>query len=96
MLVLITYDVSTEDKEGQRRLRRVAQACKNFGLRVQKSVFECHVGESQLVELRHHLISEMDRDKDSIRIYPLDALTKERIEHYGIGEPVDPAEPFVV
>ena len=41
MLILVTYDVSTKTAEGEGRLRRVAQVCKDFGQRVQKSVFEC-------------------------------------------------------
>ena len=96
MLVLITYDVNTETKEGRRRLRRVALACRCFGQRVQKSVFECLVGPTQFVELRHKLLAEMDRDKDSVRIYPLDETTRVKIEHYGIGEPLDFEEPLVV
>ena len=43
MMVLITYDVSTESEGGKRRLRRVARQCENFGQRVQNSVFECLV-----------------------------------------------------
>lgn len=55
MLILITYDVSTVEKAGQRRLRRVAQTCKDFGQRVQKSVFECQVGQKEWATLRHRL-----------------------------------------
>jgi len=46
MNVLISYDVSTETPAGRRRLRKVAQACQDFGQRVQKSVFECSVSEA--------------------------------------------------
>ena len=35
MLIVVAYDVATETKEGRRRLRRVAQACKDYGQRVQ-------------------------------------------------------------
>ena len=56
MLVLVTYDVSTETKQGQRRLRRMAKACENLGQRVQKSVFECQVGQKEWVNLRHRLL----------------------------------------
>ena len=47
MLILIAYDVSTTDRAGQRRLRRVARACKDYGTRVQKSLFECQLGKTQ-------------------------------------------------
>ena len=67
MLILITYDVSTVEKAGQRRLRRVAQTCKDFGQRVQKSVFECQVGQKEWATLRHRLLSEIKADEDSLR-----------------------------
>ena len=59
MLILITYDVSTVEKAGRRRLRRVAQACEDYGTRVQKSVFECQVGKSEWVLLRDRLLTEI-------------------------------------
>ena len=40
MLVLITYDVNTEDAAGRKRLRQIAKQCVNYGQRVQCSVFE--------------------------------------------------------
>jgi CRISPR-associated protein Cas2 len=43
MMVLVSYDVSTVDRAGRTRLRRVAKACLNFGQRVQNSVFECDI-----------------------------------------------------
>ncbi|MEM7676193.1 MAG: CRISPR-associated endonuclease Cas2, partial [Myxococcota bacterium] len=52
MMVLITYDVSTETDGGKRRLRRVARACRDFGQRVQYSVFECEVDPARWVKLR--------------------------------------------
>ena len=57
MKLLITYDVETITKEGQKRLRLVAKACKDFGQRVQNSVFECDVDESQFVLLKHNVSS---------------------------------------
>ena len=67
MLILVTYDVSTVEKAGQRRLRRVAQACKDYGVRVQKSVFECQVGQMEWVSLRDRLLREIKGDEDSLR-----------------------------
>lgn len=95
-LVLVTYDVNTETAEGRRRLRRVAKACEGFGQRVQKSVFECVVGEKELVLLRARLLDEIDEKADSLRIYHLDERARERTEHYGLGEPVDFEGPLVV
>ena len=71
MKLLITYDVETITKEGQKRLRLVAKACKDYGQRVQNSVFECDVDESQFVLLKHKLESIIDKESDSIRSYQL-------------------------
>lgn len=96
MLVVVTYDVSTTTKKGRRRLRRVAQACKNFGLRAQNSVFECLVDETQLAKLKISLLEEIDTEEDSLRFYFLDATAKSRIEHYGCKRPLDLEEPLVI
>jgi CRISPR-associated protein Cas2 len=96
MLILVTYDVSTVDKPGQRRLRRVAQACEDYGVRVQKSVFECQVGQSEWVELRSRLLGEIREDKDSLRFYYLDEKAVQKIEHHGIDKPIDLTEPLVL
>ena len=69
MLVLITYDVSTEDSAGKTRLRKVAKECVNYGQRVQNSVFECLLDSSQVLVLKKRLLSLIDEKKDSLRIY---------------------------
>ena len=69
MLVLVTYDVNTEDREGRKRLRRVAKQCVNYGVRVQNSVFECIVDAAQLRMLKKKLSDEIDEEKDSLRFY---------------------------
>jgi CRISPR-associated protein Cas2 len=94
MKVLIAYDVATADKGGPRRLRRVARACQDFGCRVQKSVFECTVGDTDWVRLKGRLLTEIDPTKDSLRFYFLDADV--RIEHHGSAEPVDLDGPLVI
>ena len=96
MLILITYDVSTGEKAGQRRLRRVAQACEDYGVRVQKSVFECQVGQTEWVALRDRLLREIKTDADSLRFYYLDEKAAQRIEHHGASKPLDLTEPLVL
>ncbi len=96
MLILITYDVSTLDKPGLRRLRRVARACEDYGVRVQKSVFECQVGQTEWVPLRARLLREIKADEDSLRFYFLDETAKRRIEHHGVEKPVDLTEPLIL
>jgi CRISPR-associated protein Cas2 len=90
MMVLVSYDVSLEDKEGRRRLRRIAKACQDYGQRVQFSIFECLVEPAQWVELRGRLLEEMDVSKDSLRFYFLGANWQRRVEHVGAKPSLDP------
>jgi CRISPR-associated protein Cas2 len=69
--ILVTYDVNTVSEEGKARLARVAKICKNYGQRVQMSVFECRVTNAQLEELEAKLLKVIESDKDSLRIYTL-------------------------
>jgi CRISPR-associated protein Cas2 len=96
MLYLITYDVSTTTPAGRRRLRHAAQACKDFGQRVQFSVFECLVGPAEWVLLREKLLAIINSDEDSLRIYPLDENARGRIEHIGLKKPLDLEGPLIV
>lgn len=86
---LVSYDVNTEDKDGRRRLVRVAKACKNFGQRVQYSVFECSVNEMEYVRLRSKLVGIINKERDSLRIYRLKGIRSEYIESYGIDKYID-------
>lgn len=95
MLMLITYDVSTETSAGRRRLRRVARACLDFGQRVQQSVFECEVDPAQWTALRARLISEIDPETDSLRFYRLGAEGRRRVEHIGAKPALDLDGPLV-
>ncbi|CAO3425235.1 CRISPR-associated endonuclease Cas2 [Azospirillum endophyticum] len=89
MLMLITYDVNTQDAAGRRRLRRIAKACRDFGQRVQFSVFECEVDPAQWTALRARLIGEIDPGTDSLRFYHLGANASRRIEHVGAKPALD-------
>lgn len=89
-MVLVTYDVNTEDFEGQKRLRKIAKQCENYGQRVQNSVFECLVDPTQFTELKLRLENIMDKEKDSLRYYFLGKNWKNRVEHVGSKEAYDP------
>lgn len=89
MYVLISYDVATSSPMGTRRLRHVAKICKNFGQRVQNSVFECKVEPAQFVDLKDQLLKAIDQEKDSLRFYLLGNNWKKRIEHFGAKETYD-------
>lgn len=89
MLVLITYDVNTEDNKGKARLRKVSKQCVNHGQRVQNSVFECILDNAQCKILKAKLLKIIDEEKDSLRFYYLGNQYKNKIEHYGVKESFD-------
>lgn len=95
MLVLITYDVSTLDKAGKTRLRKVAKECVNYGQRVQNSVFECILDSSQALLLKDKLLSLIDESQDSLRFYYLGNNYKTKVEHFGAKESYE-AEGFLM
>jgi CRISPR-associated protein Cas2 len=95
MMVLVSYDVSINEN-GQKRLRRVAKACKNFGQRVQLSVFECNVDPAQWVKLRQLLIDEIIPETDSLRFYFLGSNWRHRVEHVGAKKIMDLEGPLII
>jgi CRISPR-associated protein Cas2 len=96
MLVLITYDVETSSSGGAKRLRRVSKACRNWGQRVQYSVFECEVDPAQWTALRARLMAEIDPEKDSLRFYFLGASGRRRVEHVGAKPALDLHGPLII
>ena len=96
MLVVVSYDVSTKEPAGARRLRRVAKACEDVGQRVQNSVFECLVDPEQWARLRLRLLDEVDPSQDSLRFYFLGSNYERRIEHPGAKEIRDLTKPLVL
>ncbi len=95
MLVLITYDVSTETAGGRTRLRKVAKECLNYGQRVQNSVFECVVDAAKCREIQYKLLSIIDMNTDSLRFYYLGNHYKQKVEHFGAKQTLDITEPLV-
>ena len=81
MLVLITYDVSVVSEGGQRRLRNIAKACLDRGVRVQNSVFECEVDPGEFTMLKAELEEIFDPEEDSLRFYFLGKKGRSRVEH---------------
>ena len=95
MLVLITYDVNTQDKSGQKRLRKVAKVCVDHGVRVQNSVFECILDPAQCRLLKQKLTEIIDTDTDSLRFYYLGDSKKAKVEHIGTKETIKVDEPLI-
>jgi len=96
MMVLVTYDVSTETAQGRKRLRHVAKICENRGQRVQYSVFECLVDPAQWTSLRQRLIDAIDEKEDSLRFYFLGKNWRGKLEHVGVQKSYDPEGPLIV
>ena len=89
MLVLITYDVSTDTADGKKRLRKVAKECCNYGQRVQNSVFECVMDAAKCRLVKDKLLKIIDENEDSIRFYYLGNNYKTKVEHFGTKESLD-------
>ncbi len=96
MLVLITYDVNTEDAAGRKRLRKIAKECVNYGQRVQNSVFECLLNDAQCRKLQATLCSMIDAKKDSLRFYYLGKQYEKKIQHFGCKETYNPEDMLIL
>lgn len=96
MLVLVCYDVATESAAGRRRLRQVARACQDHGVRVQFSIFECTLDPAQWTALRAQLLSIIDPESDSLRFYLLGSAPRQRIEHVGCRTPTALDGPLIL
>jgi CRISPR-associated protein Cas2 len=96
MMVLVSYDVSTIDKRGRNRLRKVAKTCLNYGQRVQNSVFECIIDPAQWTKLKNELLNIISEEEDSLRFYFLGSNWKGRVEHIGTKETIDLEGPLII
>ena len=95
MLIIVTYDVSTETAAGRKRLRRVAKVCESMGQRVQKSVFECTIDEMQFEQLERGLLAEIDETQDNLRFYRITEPVKLRVKQHGCFRSVDFESPLI-
>ena len=96
MLMLISYDVSTVNAEGKRRLRLIAKECVNYGQRVQNSVFEINTDYATIIKLKARLVGIMDKMQDSLRFYHLGNKWQNKVEHIGIKASYNPEEALIV
>jgi len=96
MLIIVTYDVSTETAAGRKRLRRVAKACEAMGQRVQKSVFECQVNEMQFEQLERTLLAEINENEDNLRFYRITEPVEVRVKQFGTFRSINFEAPLLV
>ena len=95
MLILITYDVNTETAAGRTRLRKVAKQCVNYGTRVQNSVFECILDNTQMIKLKAILTDIIDEQTDSLRFYNLGNKHTTKVDHVGVSKGIKVEEPLI-
>lgn len=95
-MVLVSYDVSTKTPAGRRRLVKISEACLDYGLRVQNSVYECNIDPAQWETLRDRLLSLYDGESDSLRFYFLGSNWQRRVEHHGSKEIQSIEDAFIV
>ncbi len=94
--VLVAYDVSTETREGRRRLRKVATTCCGFGQRVQNSVFECRLTQAQLEEMEARLLEIIDLAEDRLRLYELPSNYDRAVRIHGLKPEHDLRKPLII
>ena len=95
MMVVVSYDVSTVDRAGRRRLRRVAKLCKDYGQRVQNSVFELLVDYGQWIQCKQQLTDMIDPKEDSLRFYYLGKNWRRKVDHVGVKPSLDMDGPLI-
>ena len=96
MFVLITYDVNVASLPGPRRLNKVAKICLDYGQRVQNSVFECVLTESDFLILKDKLIKTIDKDLDSIRFYRISGNWERKIDSIGRKTAINVTQPLLI
>ena len=96
MLIIVCYDVNTEDRAGRQRLRRVARLCEGIGQRVQKSVFECRINLAQMEDLERRLLDAIDLETDCLRLYRMADSRGCEVREHGVFKATDFNEPLVL
>jgi CRISPR-associated protein Cas2 len=96
MELLVTYDVDTGDRDGERRLVRVARICESYGVRVQKSVFEFRLNSAKFEALVGELLDAIDPVRDSVTVYRFPGVLAESRTSLGRPLVMDTAGPWIV
>lgn len=81
-MVLVMYDISTKDAGGVNRLRKVAKICSDYGVPVQKSVYEIETDAGRF-DTFCKMIEKIIHTTDSVRYYLLGNHHKQKIVSVG-------------
>ncbi len=96
MMVLVSYDVRTNDSKGRTRLRKIAKICVDYGQRVQNSVFEINLDYGNFLKVKDKLLKTIEEDEDSLRFYYLGNNWQGKVEHFGSKETYNPEGVLIV
>lgn len=91
MFVVVSYDIIDD----QRR-NKIANALKDYGSRVQKSVFECNISRIKFDEMVKELLRVYDSSEDSIRIYYLCESCLNKVKVCGVGKLTEDEDMFII
>ncbi len=89
MLILIVYDIFTGDSQGKRRLSKMLTLCKNYGVRVQDSVFECEINCDLYEKLKIDVENLIEIKQDSVIFYRISHDWRRHVERLGIPKSQD-------
>jgi CRISPR-associated protein Cas2 len=91
VFIVVAYDIVEDAKRN-----RLAKVLTNFGVRVQKSVFECEIDDRQYLRMKAAIEKEIDPEWDSVRYYFLCRKCRENIQVSGLGSVLDDEEVIIV
>jgi len=91
MFIVVSYDI-TSDK----RRNKIANILKDYGVRVQYSVFECILEKKKLKEMVERILKVYNNMEDTVRIYHLCKTCNKAIKTYGIGTVTEDKEVYII
>ncbi len=91
MDMIVAYDIADP-----KRLNRVAKIIKDYGTRVQKSIFEVKLDDNRFMEMKARIEGEIEPAEDGVKYFPLCEKCAGTIENIGNGIFIDPDKEFYV
>lgn len=79
MFVVVTYDIADRARRAE-----VSSELENYGMRVQRSVFECYLDPDQIDALKESLYAMIDASADNVRFYFLCRKDRARVSIEGV------------
>lgn len=88
MFVVAVYDISTIEREGQKRLNKVMKKMRQYLHHTQKSVFEGELSLAKFMALKKEVGAIINNSVDSVVFFRID--NKNNVERDNIGLQFDP------